>query len=214
MTDRLTSRFLPRFGGLTFVVALAACSSTGFVDEDADKQVPEDNLAKNVLIASGAIDDPNARPMQYSPRAPLMVPPKRTLPQPVDADAKLASTKFPVNPEDADLKRRLAVGDDTVGQRVMTPDEQKKYKNLPTSGPGTPGTTIAPSNQHDASLPLKPWELDGKAQQQALAEADKTSPRRKQDALITPPEAYRTPSAKAPMQAEEQSSWKPSWWPF
>ena len=213
MTDRLTSRFLPRFGGLAFVVTLTACSSTGFVDEDADKKVPEENLAMSVLIATGAIDDPNARPMQYSPRAPLMVPPKRTLPQPVDADAKLASSKFPVNPEDADLQRRLAVSNSTPGDRILTVDEQKKFSNLPTSGPGA---QVPPSThmEKDASLPLKPWELDGKAQREAVAQAEKTSPQSKQSTLISPPESYRTPSTKAPMQVEEQTSWKPSWWPF
>ncbi|MDR3497586.1 MAG: hypothetical protein P4L82_23575 [Ancalomicrobiaceae bacterium] len=213
MTDRLTFGFLPRFGGLAFVVALGACSSTGFVDEDSDKHVAaDDNLAKSLLMASGAIEDPNAKALQYSPRAPLVVPPQRTLPQPVDADAELAKSKFPVNPEDADLQRRLAVGNDTVGENVMTPDQQKKYKNLPTSGPGVETGRF---DDHDASRRLQPWELDGKAQQQALAGAEKTSPHRKQDALIAPPESYRTPSPKAPMQAEEQqASWKPTWWPF
>lgn len=217
MTDRLTTRFLAPIGGLALVVALGACSQTGFVDEDADKQVSEDNLAKSLLIASGAIEDPNARAMQYNPRAPLVVPPNRNLPQPIDADAKLASSRFPVNPEDADLQRRLAVGDEDKSRKdrntdhVMTPDEQRRFQNLPTSGPNAQGPRLT---EKEANLPLKPWELDGNAQRQALADAEKTSPRRKEDSLLAPPDSYRTPSPKAPIQAEEPSSWKPSWWPF
>jgi hypothetical protein len=206
-------------------LSLAACSQ-GFVDEGSENREDlsevDGGLAKSILISMGAIDDPNpvAAP-KFQPRPTLVVPAQRDLPPPVDQDAALAAKGFPVDPEVRDAKERAERRKSTVtanNGNPMSVADQKKFNDLPTTGPGNQLPTT-PAAQRASELPLKPWELDGKAQAAALEKAQVTTgPAAKERNLLTPPTDYRTPSDKAPLESPATGinslMSKPSWWPF
>lgn len=225
MTDSLLIR-PPRLGAhligaLLIGLSLGACAQNGFVDDGGTDELPaadEGNFAKSMLISMGAIDDPHPTSApRFQPRPPLVVPPQSNLPAPVDHEAALTSKGFPVDQEEraeAERKARLKSG---LGQndgqvRPLSPIEQQQYKDLPTAPPAN-----VYKSERETDRPLKPWELDGKAQAAALEAAQNTStPASKERALLTPPADYRTPSDKAPLESppEGLAAMKPSWWPF
>lgn len=204
---------------LVAVLALAGCSSStsGFTDEGSDDNVGiEQNLIKGLMTSMGAID-PREKPIEYKPRSPLVVPPQRNLPTPQNQDALLNAHNFPRNQEDVDREfaRNAAKNAGDPG-RAMTLGEQARFR-LPS---GTQAKITRPVDEREASRPLTPAEMagQGEATRAAMAEVEGSSAplnQRKRRLLTDPPEAYRTPSDKAPVEmAEEKSSLKPTWWPF
>lgn len=190
--------------GLT---AGCASSTDGFVEEGADKGAPDTNLVKGVMTSLGAVD-PHERPIEYQPRAPLVVPPKRDLRPPVDA-ASATPASFPRNPEDvADEARRAAMENDQPGKdgRIMTPDELARY--------AIPGSGRNVRFDDNPGRRLSPQEMAGQAEVNAEAIKRAANPTGRRS-LIEPPDAYSKPSPNAPVAAPvEKSSWKPSWWPL
>jgi len=210
-------------GAMALGLSLAACSENGFVDEGSDKQEDlsgvDGGLAKSVLISMGAIEDTTAAAAapKYQPRPTLVVPAQRTLPPPVDQDAALAAKGFPVDPEVRDEQERAERRKTVVstGSGTMSLADQAKFKDLPTVGPGNDLPT-SPAAQRASELPLKPWELDGKAQAAALDKAQNSGSASKERSLLAPPTDYRTPSDKAPLESPQTgiAAMKPGWWPF
>lgn len=195
---------------LLFAGLLAGCAnfSDGFREEGSDKdETVEQGIIKGLMTSMGAID-PNEKRVEAAPRAPLVVPPSRSLPSPQDAKAQ-PSPNFPRNPEDVAEDQRRAAADNDRGTngRIMTPDELAKY-----AMPGA-GRPDGRPNQ-DMGRRLSPDELRGQGQVQAEAIKRASNPTGRQS-LIEPPDQYRKPSPNAPVAApEEKSSWKPSWLPF
>ena len=202
-TGRRTAPFL--LLGLGLLLSGCASSSDGFVEEGRDEGAIDQNAVKAVMQGLGAID-PSERPIEYKPRAPLVVPPSSTLPKPQATGT--SDPRFPRNPEDvADEQRRAAIkGDTSKNGRIMTPDELAKY-SIPNSGridryDPNPGRRLSPE------------ELKGQgvANEEAVKRAANPTGRK---SLIEPPDAYRAPSPNAPVApAEDKSTWKPSWWPL
>ena len=190
---------------------LAGCSSfsDGYREEGSDKdETVEQGIIKGLMTSVGAID-PNEKPVEAAPRAPLVVPPSRTLPSPKDANA-LPSPNFPRNPEDvAEDQRRAAAGKERgANGRIMTPEELAKYAMPGAAKPDGRNTNT------DMGRRLSPDEMRGQGQIQADAIKRAANPTGRQS-LIEPPDQYRKPSPNAPVAApEEKSSWKPSWFPF
>jgi hypothetical protein len=211
VTDILKIARLPHVAAFGLFLALGACTQGGFVEEGTEAPPGDDNVAKNLLIGMGAIDDPNAKAVKYQPRAPLVVPPKRNLPSPVDPDATAANSNFPVDQEEQDAKRRRATPDGKFEDgHVMTPAERARYANLPVGD--APARTF---NEKDSSKPLTPDQMSGKEMKDAVAQIEQRQKANPQTSLLTPPADYRTPSSKAPIDPpKEESSWKPGWWPF
>lgn len=224
MVDRLTRHF-PLIGALALGLSLGACAQGGFTDEGSSSDLPaadEGNLAKSLLISMGAIDDPHpAAAPRFQARAPLVVPPKTTLPPPVDQDAALAGKRFPVDPEVKAEQERAArlkgmSGEsDSNGNKALSLADQGKYRDLPNAGP----VSGKFENERDTARPLSPAEMDGTAQAAALKAAESsnnTGPAARERSLLTPPADYRTPSDKAPLESPKEglAAVKPSWWPF
>lgn len=206
---RFDVKRLARPAALVAVLALGACASAtnGFVDEGSDDGPADTNLVKGLMTSMGAID-PREKPIEYKPRAPLVVPPKRALPAPQDPDAVLAKSNFPKNPEDVDRELSRSAAKDPESGKVWTPDQLARYR-MSSAG------ASAPVVQADPSRRLTPEEMAGqfKVNQEAIAR-NKTSGRKD---LTELPQEYRTPSPKAPVDPEataEKSSWKPGWWPL
>lgn len=193
---------------LAALLSGCASSSDGFVTEGADDDATvEQNAVKAVMQGLGAID-PNERPIEYKPRAPLVVPPNASLPAP--RTAAVADPRFPRNPEDvADEQRRAAMKNDKgTDGRIMSPDELARWKmqsqqsDEPTGPARDPGRKLTPDEMRG----------QGTANAEAIKRAANPTGRK---TLIEPPDQYRKPSPNAPVAApEEKSSWKPSWLPF
>lgn len=193
---------------LAGLAAGCASSTDGFVEEGSDTGAVDTNAVKAVMTGLGAID-PHEKQIEYRPRAPLVVPPKRELRAPVDPGSTTPAS-FPRNPEDvAEENRRAALEKDvdpSKSGRIMTPDELARYA-IPGAGQGrvyddNPGRRLSPE------------VMAGQAQvnAEAIKRAENPTGRR---SLIEPPDTYRKPSPNAPVAAPEQkSSWKPSWWPL
>ena len=208
----MTKKFLKSAPSAFAVVILAGlvagCSSSsdGFVEEGSDTGAPDTNLIKGVMTSLGAVDPRDKQP-EYKPRAPLVVPPKRDLRTPLDPGAATPSS-FPRNPEDVAEEQRRAASENEIGKdgKVMTPEELARY--------AIPGSGRVDRYDPNPGRRLSPEELRGQAtvNSDAVKRAENPAGRR---TLIEPPDAYRKPSANAPVAApEEKSSWKPSWWPL
>lgn len=200
----------PRAAAVVILACLTAgCASStdGFVEEGSDTGAPDTNLIKGVMTSLGAVD-PHEKPIEYRPRAPLVVPPKRDLKTPADPNAATPAS-FPRNPEDvAEEQRRAAIeaGDRGKDGRVMTPEELARY--------AIPGSGRDVAYDPNPGRKLTPEEMSGQAKinAEAIKRTENPGGRR---SLIDPPDAYRKPSPNAPIAApEEKSSWKPGWWPF
>lgn len=203
--SRTGARHAPLILILTVLLAGCASSSDGFVEEGREKEPIDEGVVKGLMQSMGAID-PNERPVEYKPRAPLVVPPARTLPAP--RDGSVADPRFPRNPEDvADEQRRAAAGNDKgAGGRIMTPEELSKYS--------IPGAGKIDRYDPNPGRRLSPDELKGQgiANDEAIRRTKNPSGRK---SLAEPPDQYRQPSPNAPVAApEEKSTWKPSWWPL
>ena len=193
---------------LAGLAAGCASSTDGFVEEGSDTGAVDTNAVKAVMAGLGAID-PHEKQIEYRPRAPLVVPPKRELRAPVDPGSTTPAS-FPRNPEDVAEEHRKAAMENDVDPsksgRIMTPDELARYA-IPGAGQGrvyddNPGRRLSPE------------VMAGQAQvnAEAIKRAENPTGRR---SLIEPPDTYRKPSPNAPVAAPEQkSSWKPSWWPL
>lgn len=104
---------------------LGACTtgSDGFNDGE-DKVLPDEALVKSLMAGLGAVD-PNEKPIEYAPRAPLAMPSKtdeqNPLPQPEDPQT---AADWPTD-DQADLARvRAAYATSPLGER-LTPEQQK-----------------------------------------------------------------------------------------
>lgn len=191
---------------VTLVVAaaaLAGCSSTAYEPFTAENagEVEDEGLVKGIMTGIGAID-PREKPIEYRPRAALVVPPKKDLRQPENIDAALADKQFPRNPEDQSIDRPKG---DTSG--FLTLADQQKFSNLPVARQARPVQDPA-----EASKPLSPDKLASPpASEVAISEQA-----RRKKTLLDPPKEYATPSPNAPFEEEQKKeSWtKPGWWPF
>ncbi len=195
---------------LLLAALLSGCASStdGFVEEGSDTGAVDTNLMKGFMAGLGAID-PHEKPVEYRPRAPLVVPPKRELREPLDPNTA-TPTRFPRNPEDvAEEQRNAALEKDvdpSKSGRVMTPEELARY--------AIPGAGQQRIYDDNPGRRLTPEQMAGQAQvnAEAIKRAENPGNRR---TLIEPPTEYRKPSPNAPVAApEEKSSWKPKWWPL
>lgn len=191
---------------LAGLVSGCASSTDGFVEEGSDTGAVDTNAVKAVMTGLGAID-PHEKPIEFRPRAPLVVPPKRDLRTPVDGDAATPRS-FPRNPEEVAEEQRKAAFENAPGRdgRVMTPDELARY--------AIPGAGKVDRYDPNPSRKLSPEEMKGQAvvNAEAIKRAQNPTGRR---TLVEPPDAYRKPSPNAPVAPpEEKSSWKPGWWPL
>jgi hypothetical protein len=188
-------------------VLLSGCASStdGFVEEGSQDDTFERNAVKSVMKGLGAID-PDEKPVEAPPRAPLVIPPNRELRTPASPDA-LTRGDFPRNPEDiaAEERRRVGEGPGNDG-KVMTPDQLRKYRMA------NQGRSWSASDSDKPGRALSPDELKlgGKSMDEAIKRTKNPEGRA---GLIQPPDDYRKPSPNAPVAAPEdkKSSW---WWPF
>ena len=191
---------------LVAAAVLAGCSTNAYEPFSADTggEAEDEGLVKGLMTGLGAID-PREKPIEYRPRAALVVPPKAELRTPENTDAALASRQFPTNPEDRAADRPKEGSPSTV----LSLADQEKFRNLPRGG----AERLPSVSTTEAGRPLSPDKLQNT---EAIRAAAVNRREQGKKSLLAPPADYATPSPNAPFEEEKkkEASWKPSWWPL
>lgn len=182
---------------------LAACStgSDGFSD-GSEPTLPDEALVKSLLTGLGAVD-PNEKPIEYSPRAPLAMPSKAdgNLPPP---EQPQTAENWPTDNQEDLARVRAAYASSPLGDR-LTPDQQRGLPQLAGQKQRDVQAEQDAADEFDGER-LTPEELQRGFDKPE--EVDTTSlfgqdgkPVRRY--LIDPPVEYSTPAGDGPLVAPE-----------
>lgn len=200
------ARTIVGFGKIGLVVALltglAACQAA-----DGTSQAPDVAMVDTVMKGLGAVD-PNEKPIDYKPRAPLAMPSEPgKLPEPETNVAGTNSENWPQqreNQELTELKQLYASSGKggSMNSEPLTPEQMRGFKITGVTGERdllaerrdneiTEGDTLTRAEQRAE------WErLQQLRSQQAGIDQSGLATRR---FLTEPPTDYSTPSPDAPM---------------
>lgn len=209
---------------------LAGCNTSYNYFEDARSE-DESNptTAFGMILETTGIVARQREPIEYEPRAPLAMPPKRDLPTPEERVAAREGVDWPVDPEEREAARRRAVL--AAGEEQAAYDNSLRDSDVARASPETvqagrlEGGGLRTGNGEEEprrvgvfdeifemGRKLSPTELSktfrGADEETALLTEDgKARPRRY---LVEPPDDYRTPSPDAPLPEAgdvEHSEW-------
>ena len=176
---------LPLLAAATAAAAIAGCSPRTY----GTGQAPEMALFREVT--GGLMSREKKQPIQYQPRAPLVMPPSPgQLPEPVQT-ADAASADWPLDP---DQTAEAAASDEF--------DPQAEYKRLkPLAGvmPRREGQETRPEENIQPAYDIVGDKQKREQFAKALAES-KGYGRTERKYLTDPPTAYRAPAETAPME--------------
>jgi hypothetical protein len=207
-------------GALTVALGAVLVSSAPVRAED--DSVPIDTkIMRNIMEGLGLKRDGSAT-INYQQRAPLVIPPGRTLPPPEKSDAALANNPaWPVDPDVQRAKAEAKADRAASGNpeemliregRPLTPSQM-----TPGPKPRTRGTTASyESSPYGSSNPSKPSELGDKGnifsrmfgsdKDEEVGNFTGEPPRA---SLTAPPPGYQTPSPDQPYGTGKDLSRKP-----
>ena len=186
---------------LVLLAGLAACQAA-----DGTSQAPDVALVNSVMKGLGAVD-PNEKPIDYKPRAPLAMPSEPAkLPEPETAVAGVDSQDWPKNRDNEQLTeiKQLYAGSGRMQREPLTPEQMRGFKITGVTGQNqrdleaerrlneiTEGEVLTRAEQRAE------WERlqKLKAQQAGLDQSGLATRRY----LTEPPTGYSTPSPDAPM---------------
>ncbi len=177
--------------GLVLSVWLAGCSPTATYGTG---EAPEMALFREVT--GGFLSNEKKEPIEYQPRAPLVMPPSSgQLPSPSET-ASAASPDWPIDPDE-----RVAALRGNNDEDVRAGGSQAEYRRLRPLAGALPDT---PRQQRTSTG--SPYDIVHSRQQrqqfqQALAES-KGYGRTERRYLTDPPNEYRAPAATAPAEFE------------
>ena len=185
-------------------VGLAAATLTGAVLTTA-AQAQEGTLVKSILSSIGIIGE-DKDPIEYRERAPLVLPPRMELREPLQPGSAQARNQQWPNDPDVAAQRRKAVEDRTPitqsdqrrmsdGNGRLTLDEMRAGRQAGAQLPTTPQSRTDANWIHPDIL-----REQGKQGHAALA-AEETGRR-----LTEPPLAYRRSATGRPVR----STWEPT----
>ena len=199
---RFGGKTLPRFAAIGMIAALGACQAA-----DGTNQAPDTALINSLLTGLGAVD-PDVKPIEYSPRAPLAMPSEPTaLPSPETKVAGANSADWPKEPENVELNKLKAIYADDPNA-----DPNEPLAPAQTRGFKIRGVDLSKPRDHDADRredeiregsPLTAAELNAAANKRRELEPELSSQIEnslsRRNYLIEPPVAYSTPSPDAPL---------------
>lgn len=172
---------------------LAGCSPTATYGTG---EAPEMALFREV--AGGFLSNQKKEPIEYQPRAPLVMPPSaEQLPPPAET-ASAASPDWPVDPS-----QRVAAAPDYEND-ARAGGSQAEYRRLkPLAGvlPDAPKSSTDYDLEHTAHSTAYGTGRQRQEFRQALAES-KGYGRTERRFLTDPPTEYRQPAATAPAEFE------------
>jgi hypothetical protein len=149
-------------------------------------------------------------PIEFRERAPLVVPPSRTLPPPQDERTVTTSPAWPKDP-DVQKRRQATTSNKKRLERTSTEVMEAEARPLPRSEldkgripPGTQPTTGSPSPEESAR-PMQPKELGAKSIFSGMfssfsnkGETGAFTGEPVRESLTAPPPGYQTPSPSQP----------------
>jgi hypothetical protein len=176
---------------------LAGCTSTY-----GTGQAPE--MALFTEMTGGLLDREKKEPIEYQPRAPLVMPPAAgALPPPVQT-AEAVAANWPQDPDA--LARELDARDD---EDALYGGSQAEYRRLKPLAAALPNRQPRPTSEVGGSDDRYDQAYDivhSGAQQdefkQAVADAEGFT-RTERRFLTDPPQEYRQPASTAPTEFEE-----------
>jgi hypothetical protein len=199
---------------LVLLAGLAACQAA-----DGTSQAPDVALVNSVMKGLGAVD-PNEKPIEYKPRAPLAMPAEPTsLPEPETNVAGVNDKNWPDQRENEELTKLKEIYASSgkagsMNSDKLTPEQARGFKITGATGQTrdleaerrfnevTEGGKLTRAEQKAE------WErLQKLRSQQAGIEQNGLSSRRY---LTDPPTGYSTPSPDAPLPEVVKKKGKPT----
>ncbi|MBO6890587.1 MAG: hypothetical protein JJ866_01490 [Roseibium sp.] len=184
---------------LALVAGLAACQAA-----DGTSQAPDVALVDSVMKGLGAVD-PNEKPIDYKPRAPLAMPAEPgKLPEPETNVAGTNSENWPQQRENSEYTelKELYAGAGRMRDEPLTPEQMRGFK-ITGATPVRDREAerrfeeISDGQRLTRAEQAEEWEKLQKirAQQAGLTKSGLATRR----FLTEPPTDYSTPSPDAPM---------------
>lgn len=212
------SNLLKRLAALAAVgVTLSACAGLGttVAEDDPETEVPNTSMGRALMEGLGAVPA-RQQPINFTPRAPLVVPKDTAALAPPESAGQLAAANpnWPVDP-DVETARRLREAERRSGGRDpgdTVPASELLADRLP---PSSAPRGESPATQRDPATPLMPSELNKGWKSKGIDDTGvydvAGNPRRR--ALTDPPVAYLEPAPGAPVAIpEEDPTKKQSFW--
>jgi hypothetical protein len=216
MRERTTKR--PRRAAAIAAVALAMAMTLGAAGaraEDAeDENVPLDTkLWRQFMKDLGLQRDGQAAGIDYRERAPLVVPPSRSLPPPrSDEEVTAKTSAWPKDPDVTRRKEAAAAEKARLKGNVSAEEQQRALRPDELDKPGRPakGTDAKGAGQtaEDTAKPLTPSQLGTDTKKlfgtiassfsPATPEAEPFTGEPQRDSMTAPPTGYQTPSPNYP----------------
>ena len=217
MTNLLTGK---RYTLLAIAaLSLSACSALGtsVADDDPETEVPNVSMGRAVMEGLGAVPSRKTA-INYTPRAPLVVPPSKTaLVAPEDPKRLEASGTWP---EDNDVKARKILTDAEAREAGRDPKDQVppsemlavRVPDARSGGASSSDVTMTDSDRRR----LLPSQLVSMPRDKSSRLYDAGGkPTRK--ALVDPPVSYLEPAAGVPVTTDEGAppeQQQKKWWKF
>jgi hypothetical protein len=162
-------------------------------------EVPEMAIFREV---TGGLVSEKKPPIQYQPRAPLVLPPSgevAALPAPVQS-AAVTDANWPIDPDQTERPSRHGDPNSDDAKEEITQADAARLK--PLAGLGNTEWQSPYGPEHDRPHVFAEQQKQGKEFQAALADA-KGYDRTERRYLTDPPLAYREPAATAPAEFED-----------
>lgn len=216
MMNVLTGKHFALLAVVTLGVSACSALGTSVADDDPEMEVPNSSMGRAIMEGLGAVPARQTA-IDYTPRAPLVVPPQKTALVPPEDPNKLEATA--AWPADNDLKTKKILAEAAAREAAQGDNPQSTPSSLmairlpDTRGSGN-STPVAVNTNSDSAR-LMPSQLGHMPRSNADGLYDATGkPVRR--ALVEPPVAYLEPAAGVPVTTEESAAapQKKSWWKF
>lgn len=184
---------------VALVAGLAACQAA-----DGTSQAPDIALVDSVMKGLGAVD-PNEKPIDYKPRAPLAMPSEPDkLPEPETNVAGVNSADWPAQKESEQLSelKQLYAGTSMMHSEPLTPEQMRGFK---ITGASPNRNLDAERRDHEITEGGKLTRAEQRQEWEKLQALQAQKTGLDQSGLATrrfltePPTGYSTPSPDAPM---------------
>ncbi len=207
MPESFSTRWIARAAVACLVAGVLMCAGGigPTLADDDDDELPDVKVMRGIMRGLGLKRGDEA-PIEYRERSPLVVPPSRDLPPPVDPALVERNPAWPVDPDVSGrkevAKRKVKAIDWDEEGRALTPAQLNKG-----AAGGSPGPSQAATKPSEESMnQMRPWELGFKgfdslrtmfgADPKPETGAFEREPQRTD--LTQPPPGYRTPSSSQP----------------
>lgn len=175
-------------------LGLAACQAA-----DGTSQAPDIALVNGLMSGLGAVD-PNEKPIDYKPRAPLAMPAKMdALPQPETEVAANNSGNWPTKEGNREFEELKEVYAKSNGTERLTPDQMRGFTISNVDSRERRTAQDAREAELGEGAVMTRQELASGHRSNVTEETVSIESRLQRKYLTEPPTAYNEPSAAAPV---------------